>query len=46
MPTSNQADLQIYVTVTIVHDFKCNNKQVRKILFLSTMPVGGEWAWI
>jgi len=45
MPLSNQADLQTYVTVTIVYDFKCN-KQVRNILFLSTMPLGGEWAQI
>jgi hypothetical protein len=45
MPLSNQADLQTYVTVTTVYDFKCN-KQVRKILFLSTVPVGGERAWI
>jgi len=43
MALHNQADLQTYVIVTVVYDFKCN-KQVRKILFLSTVPVGGEWA--
>ena len=45
MPLSDQADLQTYVTVTIVYDFKYG-KQVRKILFPSKIPVSGEWAWI